>query len=100
MVVIGTDLAITSAVRFVVGMTIDPSDPRRREVSVAVTIFLGPGVGVQIDIMAVEEVGRGHHIAATDDIEAVAPRDKIQMTKLAYRSHEGASGTFPTFKSC
>ena len=66
----------------------------------AVTTFLDLGVGVQIDITAVEEVGQGHHIAAMDDIEAVAPRGKIQMTRPAYRSHEGVSGTFPTFKSC
>ena len=66
----------------------------------AVTTFLGLEVGVLTDITAVEEVGQGHHTTAMDDIEAAAPRDRTQMTKLAFRSHEGASGMFPTFKSC
>ena len=84
---------------YVVGMTIDQCDRLHLEAFVNVTTIMALGVEVLTVTMAIDEVGQGRHTIDMGDIEALALKDLIPMTKLTYRFLDGTSEMFPMCRS-
>lgn len=94
MVLIGTGPMVILELKCVVGTTTVRCDRPHQELSVAVMTIMVLEVGAPIGITAGDEVDRGHRTVDMDDIEVVALKDQIQMTKLTYPFHEGTLETF------